>query len=384
MEENTINQKAWELLEEAKMTSSLVKKKERASGVVKEDHMYPSTKQETDRMADLLQQAKAAADDPNEASFSEKYNLLNEIVEWSYARYRTWQWSIVAGVVLLALLLLWGRSSNKENVEAAKANLATVEAWTPCDTTLTWEECDSVGIPYQEEFTTANKYKAYQLGELKSRYLHHTESAANLKAQADTITNKDSKESRLKSSKNHLERAEKNRAEFDELASMKFEQVQKVAKKDAKERISDSKGSYLFFIIFCLVLIALYIWTGYAYGYDITRSRIRDKILTWIRNIGFTLAGFFFGGGLAMQLFAPDYIVKTTYANGTTSTHREGDIGGTAMNAMFKFIMMAIGVFIFIGVSLFIMLVETIGGVKHKIRDLKGDKLEPVAAPAEA
>lgn len=376
MEENTINQKAKELLDEVAFTSSLVKKKERESGSVKEDHMYPASKQETDRMADLLQQAKAAADNPDEPAFSERYAQLDDIVQWSYGRYRTWQWSIVAGVVLFALLLLWGRSSKQKDTERLKGEVAQVEAWTPCDTVVTWDGIvGDGGVGYAERLFNANRYKAYRLASLKQHVLDFEKYSEDYRHRADTATDKKLKESLLKRVESNTHAAKRDHATFDSIAPMKYEQIKNLAIEDCQRAVDNSKssaGTYLVFVILLAVLIALYIWTGYAYGYDLTRTRIRDKILNWVRKVGFWLAGIFFGTGLAMQLFAPDYIVKTTYADGHTTTHREGDVAGTAMNVMLKVVLMAVGACIFVGISLFIMLVETIGGVKAKIRDLKG------------
>ena len=371
MEENTNNLEALRLLDEAARTSSLVKKKERESGNIKEDHLYPASKEETDRMAGLLRQAQAAATDPSEPAFSERYNQLNDIVQWSYGRYKTWQWSLIAGAVLCALLLLWARSSNQKDTEQRKAELAQVEAWIPSDTTLVWDKIpESGGVEYTERLFNANKYKAYTLTDLKRNVLNNEKWAKEYLQRADTASTQERKESFVKAAQHDLDNAKKYRAKFDSIAPMKYEQIKNLAIDDCKasiKRSNSTSGTYLGFMIFLAILIALYIWTGYAYGYEMTRTRTRDKILGWVRKAGFWLAGIFFGAGLAMQLFAPDYIVKTTYANGSTSTHRESDIGGTAINAIFKIGLMAIGIFIFIFISLFIMLVETIGGLRSKI-----------------
>lgn len=374
MEENTTNQEALRLLDEAARTSSLVKKKERESGNIKEDHLYPASKEETDRMAGLLRQAQAAATDPGEPAFSERYNQLNDIVQWSYGRYKTWQWSLIAGAVLCALLLLWARSSNQKDTEQRKAELAQVEAWIPCDTTLVWDKIpENGGVEYTERLFNANKYKAYTLTNLKRDVLNNEKWAKDYLQRADTASTQERKESLVKSAQHNLDNAKKYRAKFDSIAPMKYEQIKSLAIDDCKDAVKSSKstsGTYLGFIIFLAVLIALYIWTGYAYGYEMTHTRTRDKILGWVRKAGFWLAGVFFGAGLMSKLFADDYIVKTTYSNGSTSTHRESDIAGTAMNAILKFGMMAIGIFIFIFISIFIMLVETIGGLRSKIGSL--------------
>ena len=176
---------------------------------------------------------------------------------------------------------------------------------------------------------------------------------------------------------------EKTKARFDELAPMKFKDVQKAAVKDMKSSVSSSRAGstrLLIFVILCGLLIGLYIWTGKPYGYELTRTRTRDKILSWVRKVGFGIAGALFGAGLAAKLFADDYIVKTTYSDGSTSTHRESDIGGTAINMIIKFGLMAVGVIIFVFISGLIMFIETWGGVKNKIAEYKAQKA--VAAPA--
>ena len=126
------------MLQEASLTSSLVKKDERASGVVDEEHMYPTTKAETDRMDDLLKQAQAAAKDPNEETFREKYELLNGIVDWSYGRCRTWTWGLILGVLTFAAIVFYIRHQNIKKTDEYKAYAAQIEAWTPCDTNITW------------------------------------------------------------------------------------------------------------------------------------------------------------------------------------------------------------------------------------------------------
>ena len=81
-----------------------------------------------------------------------------------------------------------------------------------------------------------------------------------------------------------------------------------------------------------------------------------------------------------MQLFAPDNLVEYVYNNGRRETRREADIAGTASNVMIKFNLMAIGLFIFCFISIFLMLVETIGGLRSTIATTFGSKK---SAPAQ-
>ena len=120
--------------------------------------------------------------------------------------------------------------------------------------------------------------------------------------------------------------------------------------------------------------IWLYIWTGNPYGYEITNSRVRNKILTWIRKIGFWLAGICFGTGLVAQLFADDNLVEYVYSSGRREVRREADVAGTAMNVMWKIFLLVAGVIIFIGISMFIMIMEGLFGLPAKLREIKAEK----------
>ena len=378
MEENIINLKAEQLLDEAAFTSSLVKKSERERGSVDPEHIYPTTKAETDRMADLLRQASAVADDASEPTYREKYDQLNEVVQWSYGRYRTWTWGVVLGVVLLALLLLWGRNSNKKDADKYKAYAAQAEAWTPCDTTITWGASEAYGsYSFEREYVSANSWKRAELARSKSQYESNLKNVEDYSRKADTATDQKRKDSYLASVTRSQKEAELGRHRFDSIAKLGFKDIQKMAVDRATQwgdGSSKDSGSFLGWMIFFIVLTALYIWTGYAHGYDITRHRTRDKVLGWVGKIGFWLAGLFFGSGLLMQLFAPDKRVEYVYNTGRRETRTESDVAGTSMNVMLKIVLMVIGACIFIGISVFLMFFAVVGGIMDKIRSARPAK----------
>ncbi len=377
MEENKqINQEAMQLLDEAAFTSSKVKKRERKDGVVSEENMYPASKAETEKMKSLLRQAEKVVEDPNDEEFRTRYDQLNDIVQWSNQRHRTWSWGLIAGALVCALLLLIARNSDKKDAELRKANVAQVEAWTPCDTTITWEN-SAEKSNYDICRTNANNWKAYRLSEYKFRHLDNLKQIETFQHRADTASTQEKKDSYLKYVKDYEEKSVKNRTCFDSIAAMKYDEVKQDALNyfnDRVESANSSAGTKVGFIIFLVVLIALYIWTGYPYGYELTRTRTRDKILGWVRKVSFWLAGLFFGSGLMMQLFAPDNLVEYVYNNGRRETRREADIAGTASNAIIKIILMGIGLFIFCFISIFLMLIETIGGLRSTIATTFGSK----------
>lgn len=386
MEENSINLRAEQLLDEAAFTSSLIKKKERENGSVDPDHMYPISKNETDRMADLLRQAEAVVERPDEPAYREKHDLVSQIVNWSYGRYRTWTWGPILGVLVLALLLFWGQNSSKKKAAEYQTYAAQVEAWTPCDTTITWQNSGVEGYTFAVTFASANNFKRAELAKIKNNYNGYLKNADSWQKYADTAATAEAKENYLKKKAEKEAEAAQARQKFDSVAALNFTELQQMAKNRTERWSGSSKKDshfFLFNMIFFIVLTILYIWTGYVHGYDLTRTRTRDKIFGWVRKVGYWLAGICFGSGLLMQLFAPDNLVEYVYSNGRRETRSEADLAGTSMNIVFKIGLMFIGICIFVGISVFIMLFETIGGLTVKIRDLKSSKKETVEITAK-
>lgn len=379
MEEQTVNQEAIRLLDEAAFTSSLIKNKERKTGEIDGKHLYPTTREDALKMKDLLAQALAAAEEPENAEFKEKYDKLKEVVDWSLSKHRTWVWGVIGGAALIVALLAWGVVSNNKDVSEYKAKLKVIKAWTPSDTTITWESCvvDNTSVVDTTYYLSAVNWKTSKLKDYKRYYTSAAEEAENYRQKADTA----SSDERLKSyqhwEKYYTERAEKFRGEFDELAASDFDGVKKHAIKTAKGWISSSRvaaGALIFLVLLMGAFIWLYIWTGNPYGYEITNSRVRNKILTWIRKIGFWLAGICFGTGLVAQLFADDNLVEYVYSSGRREVRREADVAGTAMNVMWKIFLLVAGVIIFIGISMFIMIMEGLFCLPAKLREIKAEK----------
>ena len=227
MSTGTINQKAIDLLDQAAFTSSAVKDKERTSGSVKDENLYPKTREEALQMKDLLSQAWDAAEDREEAEFKEKYERLSEVVDWSLTRHKTWKWPVIAGAALFAALLFWGYTAQLKEVKGIKDEIKQVKAWEPVrDTTITWEECGTEysGTDYYKDATT---WKVNRLALLKSSYQRYSKSAAEYKAKADTASVKKERKYFLEHEKKYSKDAAEKRKEFDELSDAKFKDVQK-------------------------------------------------------------------------------------------------------------------------------------------------------------
>lgn len=367
MEENMLNNEAIQYLDEAMFTSSLISKKDRKKGKTDWENVYPRTKKETERMAELLAKAAEVVEDPNDEEYRERYEALEEIVEWSQERHRTWVWSLIAGALLSAGIFYYYHNEQKDDIARAQAAQEQVKQWKEETVTPTkWEACPTKHSDnaYNLRLTSAQKYKTYKLIDLKQRAESNVENAKNFDQRADTAQLKENKEKYLKNAASYREMEAKNRAEYDSINAMDFAQVHEMAKRDQERHVESeiSSGNTLRnYMIFLLILIPLYIITGYPHGYTITRHTRRTGCLNIFRKVGFAIASACFGVGLAMNLL-PDYRVKTTYSDGSTSTHTESDPVNFILIAL-KVGLMIVGAVIFCFVSSMVMTVETVSGL---------------------
>ena len=370
MDEETVmrNAEAWDHLDEAMFTSSLISDKEREKGVVDDgEDIYPRTKEEALHMDEELKLAMETAQEPDEENFAERYGMLREIVDWSLKRHSTWKWSLIAGALLGAGIFYYFKKDQEEDIRRAKIEREQVKEWHPIDVAQTpFDKCPDqhANNAYSLRLTAADKYKMYKLIDLKSSVEYNQKSSQEYGQRADTAKLAENKEKYLKSQKSYAETAVQKRAEYDSINAMDFKQIHEMAQQDLARRVEseESHGNTLYgYMVYLLILIPLYIITGYPHGYSITRHRRRSGCMNIFRKVGFGIASFCFGAGLAMSLL-PDDIVKTTYSDGHTETHTEGNAANLIILAM-KFGLMIVGAFIFCFVASVIMTIETFYGL---------------------
>lgn len=340
---------------------------ERAKQLLDEANISPTSQEEMNRMEDLLKQAEAAAEDPAEKQYQEKYEEVKGMSDWAKIRHRTWLWQIIVGSIVGIGLLWYFNGKRQKNAEFNREFWeAKVEAWTPCDTTITYES-SSTNIDI-DEYESPCKWKAYQLAWYKDiivgkeQYLEEHKNDAN----PDDYVKQ--------CQRRYPEEIANSRKKFDEYAAMNGEQiieyVRNVEKGITAKKEAGARRIIVYMIIVAL-MIPLYIWTGYAYGYEINRSRRRNKILGWVRKIGFGLASIFFAGGLAARLLPDDnvnYVYRNADGGSMYTEHRTEFNYGNIWIIGWKIILMVAGIFIFAFVSIFIMFVEVIAGLLNKLR----------------
>lgn len=362
-----LNDEALQYLDEAMFTSSLISKKERKKGRTDWENVYPRTKRETQQMADLLAKAAEVVEDPNDEEYRERYDALDDIVEWSQQRHRTWVWSLIAGALLGAGIFYYFHGEQKKDIARAKAEREQVEGWKEEQLKpLAWKDCpkEHASDAYSLRLTSAQKYKNFQLINIRKGFLSNEENAKAFAQRADTAKLQEDKERYLRNAAMYREMTEKRRAEYDSINAMDFAQVHEMALDNLNQHVSSEEGhgkALKGYMIYLLILIPLYIVTGYPHGYTITRHTRRTGCLNIFRKVGFAVASVCFGTGLAMSLL-PDYQVKTYYAGGGTSTHTESDPMNFIVIAM-KVGLMIVGAALFCFVSSTVMTVETISGL---------------------
>ena len=385
------NLAAWECLDQALFTSSHVKAKDMEKGSTDWDNVYPVSKEETDKMKDLVDEAVRKADDPSDSFFRERVSDLREIISYSYSKHRTWKWSLIFGSIIAACIFWYFGNQDKEDAQKYAKDVTLVENWKKADTTITYDKLDaSSELSYQlyeRRVQSANAYKLKKLHDLKRNAESYREGMKTAKHSADTAKLDKNIESYKKRMAECEEKMEKYQDEFDEVADMDFDEIQKMALKDTQglvDDINDSASTKTGWMIYLIILIPLYIISGYPRGYVISAHRRQHGFMRTLQKIGFAVASFFFGSGLLMSLL-PDSIVEYHYTSGRVETRNEGNPVNIVILGI-KFGLMIAGVLIFCFVSVLIMTIETISGLKRNFNwaaMLNKGKKAPVAV-AEA
>ena len=385
------NLAAWECLDQALFTSSHVKAKDMEKGSTDWDNVYPVSKDETDKMKDLVDEAVRKADDPSDSFFRERVSDLREIISYSYSKHRTWKWSLIFGSIIAACIFWYFGNQDKEDAQKYAKDVTLVENWKKADTTITYDKLDaSSELSYQlyeRRVQSANAYKLMKLHDLKRNAESYREGMKTAKHSADTAKLDKNIESYKKRMAECEEKMEKYQDEFDEVADMNFDEIQKMALKDTQglvDDINDSASTKTGWMIYLIILIPLYIISGYPRGYVISAHRRQHGFMRTLQKIGFAVASFFFGSGLLMSLL-PDSIVEYHYTSGRVETRNEGNPVNIVILGI-KFGLMIAGVLIFCFVSVLIMTIETISGLKRNFNwaaMLNKGKKAPVAV-AEA
>lgn len=363
---NPQNEKAYEFLDAAMTTSSNLTETDKNGNEVDIDDIYPCTEAECNEMDDLLRKADDALMNKNDDFYHERRNELQDIIDWSRKKHWTFKWSLIAGCVLSIFIMMYISGSAAADKAIVQQKSEQVNDWTPMDTTISFEQCVGEILYHEYNRTNANTYKADYLRNKKGRYLHELQQIEQTQASLAEAGTKEEK----KECETYIEacqkRAKSYKEEYEKVNKMEFKEFQKMAIKIEKEGLGSAKAWATFMwivFVYVILLIPLYIHSSHQFGYNITRHRAEARMLDKIQKIGFSIASFLLGSGLALAFF-PETEVTTHYSDGRKTTHTESNPLDIII-LLLKMILLAAAAIVFCIVSVFIMSYVTIMAFKR-------------------
>ena len=273
MNEDLKNHRAWAMLDEALFVSSHVKKEEREAGEANLENVYPVSLEETDRMEELVEKAKKAADDPQDERFRERVEELTDIVKYSRKRHRTWKWQIIAGALIAAAVFWYFKGEKDDGLNEAQQEMEMVKNWTESDTTIAYNACKTNVNYYKVQYNSAVDWKQYKLSSLKSSREASLRYEKEYRQKADTAKMEKNKKAYLRNADERAQSAANYLKKYETVNKMDFKEVKQMALDEAEGRVnykSSSRNSTLLWTIFLSILIPFYIISSYSYRYLIT------------------------------------------------------------------------------------------------------------------
>ena len=358
------NEKAYELLDAAMMTSSHITKEDENQQTVNIDDVYPCTEAECDEMDRLLDCAQAAVQDPNDEFFKERYEELREIVSWSRKKHWTFKWSLIAGCILSIFIMFYISGEVASDRQAIEAKVEGIKNWQKQDTTIAFADCRTDSLVYT--LANANGHKAYKLGHIKKNYENALENIEDYKHRADTAQDRERKKGYKKQIKYYEDKAEAYLEQYEDINDMGFKKYRKTVVKSYKDDLRAARWLDRIVWLICIYVLLLtpfYIYSSHQYGYYITRYRAERARLDKFQKIGFAFASFLLGASVALQFF-PETKVTTIYSSGRTETHTESNPLDIVI-IILKLVLLAAAACVFSFVCIYIMSHVTITSFKR-------------------
>ncbi len=361
--EDGANAEAYRWLEKAMTTTSKVQKKNKKGKVIDIDDIYPVTAEETEQMRICIDRAEELIADANDSAIKAYISELRGIVNWSLSRHTSFQWILIAGVIVTLFFISLMSDDSKKQVASAEADKAMIEAWVEQDTTIVLDNMSRKDSYTMPDYSDANSFKYYKIANIKMYYGNSIERESKNRIYADTASTSDAKKRYEGYIKDEQKSQKKDLEEYAKINKMKFKDIKKLAIEEADDFLKRSNreaGRIFRWSLFFMILIPLYIFAERPYGYTITRLRLESKILGGIQKLMFALAAGAFTGAAALE-YAPDIIVK--WSDGSRT--READTAGNMSIMTIKLMFYALAIILFCGTSCFMMIYLTFQGLRR-------------------
>ena len=238
------NLDAWDCLNQALFVSSHVSAKDAAAGETDWENVYPVSEDEIDTMEDLVNQAEQKADDPTDSNYRTRVNELRDVISYSRAKHRTWKWSLIFGAIISACIMWYYGMDNQDRANREAKDIALIESWQKQDTVIFFAKLSTeTEDVYFTRYVSANKFKENKLRQLKQFYEYNNSQAVRYEQSADTASTADRKKSRLEYAEQYKKKAADNKANFDKVAKMKFDELKDLALEEKKNTVDNIQGS---------------------------------------------------------------------------------------------------------------------------------------------
>ena len=364
-EQASANAKAYEYMVEAMAVSANFMDTTIDDEGVQLDDVYPTSLDETQRMDALLDQSEQAVVDPSDEEYNKMITALRGIVGWSFKKHFNFSWGIILGTLITVFAVIYVAGEASSGKAKAKADMVYIDKWDAKTDTITLEAAmDSLknGVKVDRPIY----YKARKLQYANERIEAYQNDLATNQAHLDTATTRDNRSYYKEKVKAFQEKLKREQDRQKEISKWSLKDAKKDAYKDAKAFYRAASTWSLIAWIFALVfilLIPLYIFANYSYGYMLTKYREESELLNKIKQFGYSAFFGLLGASLAMK-FLPETIVTTYYSNGSTSTRRESNPADMFI-AMVKIALIIAAFVVLAVVSTGIMIYSTIVGLKR-------------------
>lgn len=303
------------------------------------NEIYPLSADAVETMSKKLEEAEAAADNPNDDLFQNRLKELRRVVWWSKERHYTFSWLIIFGGLLW--ILFYGLTDVILSGPDYGKYQAQVEGWDEAPQSYTIEEAKKAYNRNARIYSSATNYKLFKLQEIIKAYdkakIENERTASTLRY--GTLSENE-KEIYRHNMDIYTVTMEKAKAEFETANALSFDQWKQKALDEVGDGAKNERnrnGMLWLTVVYFVVIIALYILTNRPCGYMMSRQRATARVTGGILKVLFGIISWLGISGARMGWTDPDKIVTVFWSDGSITKHLIlSDLINS--NAMFKII----------------------------------------------
>ncbi len=360
--ESTSNLEAYKWLDLAMFAPSRIKKRERRARQVALKRVYPTSAYQTEKMRQFLSKAKSVVVDPSDPCYTQRYEMLQNIVVWSSKRYRAWSWKLIFAVVLSALAVIgMNITNNLFDIRSLLNGKEVVEAWSdPKNRDQKSTDNNKDESAAFMRYGDVDKFRESAITELNSRVEVNRDWAQNARKYVDSVSIVLLQEWIVNFADNKLAKAEMYSEELEAIPSMNFDDFKEYSIYFVDDKIDIQIDDILLkaYVIggVFLLFIILYIIAQHPHGYTVTRLKIENAVVLWIQDFVISISI-----GMLLIIF---YWFSFKSEKGTSAGNQAAAEAEFSTN-LIKIFCIPIGLILLFMTSTFFMLYHIIQGLRR-------------------